>query len=377
MTRWQIALLVVAAAAMAAFAAYAAPRAIEAAGLLRGDLDPAELADRKIARVLDPQAASREIESALTANDADLAQSFLDLAEEHHVSVAPQLAERVAAATAAAHSASQTAENFARGLITGTPDDTASFAGTAVGDLFVFGDVRDAVRESARLISGEPADRLVLGLACVGLAVTAGTYAMLGSGAPVRIGLTVAKAARKTGRLGGRLAEWLGRSLREVVDGSKFEKAIAGASIAHPAAAVRAAREAVKLERTDGILDLVRNVGRVQSKAGTQAALDGLKLANGPQDVARIAKLAEKKGSKTRAILKLLGGGAFVLATGTMQLTSWLLWAALALFGFAATSKAAVERITLWHLRRRKQRSLANEVQQMRNRRLAAIALRG
>ena len=41
------------------------------------------------------------------------------------------------------------------------------------------------------------ADELVLGLACVGLAITAGTYATLGATAPARVGLSVAKAARK------------------------------------------------------------------------------------------------------------------------------------------------------------------------------------
>ncbi len=33
------------------------------------------------------------------------------------------------------------------GFITGEPGDLVGMAGTAVGDLFVFGDIRDAVRE--------------------------------------------------------------------------------------------------------------------------------------------------------------------------------------------------------------------------------------
>ena len=40
-------------------------------------------------------------------------------------------------------------ESFTRGLITGEPDDLVGFAGTALGDLFVFGDIRDAVREGS------------------------------------------------------------------------------------------------------------------------------------------------------------------------------------------------------------------------------------
>lgn len=375
MSRLRIALLLVAALALAAVAWMAVPRAIDAAGLLTEEDDPVELADRKVSLMLDAEITAREIESALAANDADLAQSFVDLAKEHRVPVAPALAARVAAAVEDANSPSRAAENFAKGLLTGEPNDMAGFAGSAVGDLFVFGDVRDAVREGARLAAGEEVDHLVLGLACVGLAVTAGTYASLGTAAPVRVGLTIAKAARKTGRLGAQLADWLSRSVREVVDWGKFQKAIAGATLAQPAVAIRAAREAVKVEKAGGILDVVRNVGRVQGKAGTQAALDGLKIAQGPQDVARLAKLAEKKGNKTRAILKLLGRGAIVVAVGSMQLVSWILWAILALFGFASSVKGATERYTMRRLQQRKERMLAERDQEFRNRRLAALTL--
>jgi hypothetical protein len=375
MSRVWIIFLLLAALALAAFAALAVPPAIEAGRLLADQDDPAELADRQVAQVLDSNVAVREIEAALAANDAELAQSFVDLAQDHRVALAPELVAQVATAVADANSPAQTAENFAKGLLTGEPDDLAGFAGTAVGDLFVFGDIRDAVREGSRLVAGADVDHLVLGLACVGLAVTAGTYATLGTAAPVRVGLTLAKAARKTGRLGGHLAGWLGRSLREVVDWSKLKGAISGATLSRPTVAIRAAREAVKVEKADGIIDLVRNVGRVQGKAGTHAALDGLKVAQGPQDVARIARLAEKKGSRTRAILKLLGRGAIVLAVGSMNLVSWILWAILAVFGFVSSTKGAVERYTLRRLHRRKQRRLAEREQEMRNRRLASLTL--
>jgi len=126
----------------------------------------------------------------------------------------------------------------------------------------------------------------------------------------------------------------------------------------------------LRLNRTAGVRDLVRNVGRVQGKAGTQAAFDSLKIAHGPRDMARIAKLAEKKGSKTRAILKLLGRGAIVLAVGSMHLFSWVLWAVLASLGFASSAKSAVERYTMRRLRRRK----AKQAQEMYKQRLACPA---
>jgi hypothetical protein len=341
------------------------PRGIEAESVLAMQDDPAELADRALDGSFNAATATREIEAALAAKDADLAKSFLDLARDRGVAVEPALSEKVTAAVTEAASASHAADSFARGLITGEPDDVVGLAGTTLGDLFVFGDVRDAVREGSRLASGEEADQLVLGLACVGIAVTAGTYTTFGAAAPARVGLSVVKAARKTGRLGVRMGEWIGRSLREVIDWTALKRAIGGATLSEPLLAVRAAREAVKVEKAGGLMHLVRDVGRVQTKAGTQAALDGLKVAENPAQMARVAQLAEKKGSKTRAILRVLGTSALALTLGTFNLSLWLFGAVLTLWGFVSSTKGAVERVTLQHLQRRKIRDLRRYQQRM------------
>ena len=263
----------------------------------------------------------------------------------------------MAAAVEQANSASAAAGSFASGLVTGEPKDMAGLAGTALGDLFVFGDIRDAVREGSRYARGENYDQLILGLSAVGIAITAGTYATVGAATPARLGLTAVKAARKAGRLSARLADWIGRSVRDVVDWSALKRA--GASVTEPAVAVRAAREAVKVEKADGLVRLVSDVGRVQAKAGTQAALDGLKLAESPREMSRIAALAEKKGSKTRAILKTLGRGAILLSVASFNLAAWVLGAILTLFGFVSSAKAGVERVTFRHLARSKERRAA------------------
>src|SRR5438067_5899032 len=128
-----------------------APRAYEAQWLLAAQDDPAALADYAVARSFTAATAEREINAALAANDADLAKSFLDLARDHKVRVEPALAEKVEVAVADAASTSRSLQSFARGLITGEPEDLSGLAGTAVGDLFVFGDIRDALREGSRL----------------------------------------------------------------------------------------------------------------------------------------------------------------------------------------------------------------------------------
>src|SRR5713226_4419379 len=357
MTGARIALPLGLAVTLAIAALAIVPRGLDADALLSDQDDPVALADRAVARSFDASVAAREINAALAANVADLAQSFLELARDRNVPVDPALAEKVEQATADAASVARSLESFTRGLITGEPDDLIGFAGTALGDLFVFGDIRDAVREGTRLATGGEADELILGLACVGLAVTAGTYATVGLGAPARAGLTVLKAARKAGRLGGRMAAWIDRSLREVVDWSALARAIGG--ISRPALAVRVARDAVKVEKAEGLARLVGDVGRVQAKAGTQAALDGLRLAEGPRDMSRLARLAAAKGGKTRAILKLAGRGAIMLMLGAFDLALWVFSALVTILGFVSSLKRAAERATERYCMRRRLRRAA------------------
>jgi hypothetical protein len=368
MRRTRLVPVLLVAAFLAAGAAYVVPRGLEAQHLLSIEDDPVAIAQRALDETFDADVAQREIEAALAAKDADLAQSFVDLAGDRHVALDPALVEKVKAAVEEENSTLHAAQSFAMGLVTGEPNDVSGLAGTALGDLFVFGDIRDAAREGSRLATGEKADELVLGLAAVGLAITAGTYATGGVAAPARVGLSLAKAARKTGRLSGELATYVARSLRGVVDWGGLKRAAGSISITDPAVAIRAAREAVKIEKAGGLVRLARDVGRVQAKAGTKAALDGLKVAETPREMGRIARLAEKEGSRTRAILKVVGRGAIALSVALFDLGSWILGALLMLFGFVSSLKSATERITMRALRRRKERRLQ---------RFAALTVRG
>lgn len=339
--------VVLGAAFLALLAAYMVPRGVDVGVQLAIADNPAAIAERALDEKFNTGLAEREIKLALAAKDADLAQSFVDLAAARHVAVAPALTEKVRLAVNAEASAMHAAASFAKGLVTGDADDVASLAGTTLGDLFVFGDIRDAVRESTRLAQGEKADTMVLGLSCIGLAITAGTYATLGAEAPTRIGLSLAKAARKAGKLSAELAASVGRMMRGVVDWSRLESALKGVSILQPASAIRAARYAIKVERAGVMLHLARDVGRIEAKAGPRAAFDGLQVAANPREMSRIAKLAEKEGTKTRAIIKVAGRGAIMLSLAAFELGWWIICALVTVFALLTSLKNATERLTL------------------------------
>lgn len=367
--RWQIGLALAGVAVSAAAFAVLWPHARDAGALLLAQDDPVALSDMQMKSALrnNSSVIDQNVEAALSSNDADLAKSFTDLAADTDVPVAADVATKVDAAVAEENSTANTAGRFAKGLITGEADDVASLSGTVAGDLFVFGDIRDVIREGKHLAMGEDTDRLVLGLATIGLAVTAATYVSVGGAVPVRAGLTMVKDARKVGRLGAGLTEWAGRSAHGVVDAPMLQKAVADASIARPGQTISAVKAAFKAEKAGALVRLAKDTGRVAEKAGTKGALDVLRIADGPADVARAAKLAEKKGSQTRAIIKVLGRGALLLAAGAFNLAWWVFAACLAVFGFLASIKATTERLTYSYIQRKKLKRARRELALLQN----------
>ena len=327
---------------------------IESEALLQAQDDPVALADHQLSRTFSAERARREIEAALNAGDIDLALSFVDLARDRNVTIDPAMMARVNAANSTVAVATRAVGNFGRGFLMGESGDIAGLAGTALSDVLVIGDVRDAVREGSRLAAGEPADELVLGLACVGLAITAGTYASLGAAAPARVGVSAVKAASKAGHITTHMSDWLSRSVRDVVDLSALKRVSLSSALVEPTATANVIRQAVRTEKATDLVRVAGDLGRVQTKAGTQAAIDGLKIAQGPRDVSRIAVLAEAKGTRTRAILKTLGRGALVLSASAMSLFSWLFAAVMSLWGFCASCKRGTERATERYIAYRK-----------------------
>jgi hypothetical protein len=322
LTRLLIKLSLGIALCLALASAFSVPTGVDAARTIAVADDPVRLSELALDRHFNAAIATREIEQALGAGDIELARSFVDLAAERGVALTPALIEKTETAEGDAVTPSTRLASFARGFVTGKPEDVASAAGMLTGDLFLFGDVRDVAREGWHGLRGEEVDKVVLGLAGTGIAVTAGLYATGGLATPVRAGLSVVKAARRGGYIGAPLLRLL------------------------------------KVETREGLVQFASNLGRVQSRAGMRGAFDALKIAEHPQDVAKLARLADAKGTKARAIVKLLGRGAIVLTGALFDLALWVFWALLNLLAFCAACKRTVERMTLRHCERRRAKRL-------------------
>jgi hypothetical protein len=288
---------------------------------LAADNNPAKLADLRL-KHFDASAATREIEDALKAGDAELAASFVALSDERAIKLPKELLSRVEQANSAGAAAQRGVYNFAHGFITGEPQDLSGFAGAATGDLLVFGDIRDIVREGSRWARGMETDPLIMGLAAAGLAVTGVTYFSLGAAAPARVGSTLVKVARRTGKLSAKLAD-------DVV-------------------------VLLKARRTGRVTAALTDVAQIQRRAGTRVALESMRHADNVGDLAKASLLAERKGKSTLAIFKTLGRGAIALGAGALAIAGWTLGAASSILFFviAVVSFCAAVLRWLWPSRR-------------------------
>jgi hypothetical protein len=279
---------------------YVLPQGKRAIELRLAADDPVRLADLQLADRFDAERARQEIADALDKDDVELAESFIALAEARGIRVPEELKTKLARAQSPAMRSSRTAGSFGRGFVTGETNDVAGLAGAATGDIIGWGDLRDLAREGWHAVSGQNVNRVLVGMSAAGLAVTAWTYLSAGAAIPVREGLSVAKAAGRAERVGQGLVESASRSLAN----GRAERV--GAAFA--------------------------DLGAVQSKAGTRAALQGLRESQEIGELAKLTRLASAKGRSTLAILKTLGRSAFVFGAVAVTAAGWILGAIVNLF---------------------------------------------
>ncbi|GGC61877.1 hypothetical protein [Chelatococcus reniformis] len=330
------------------------PRAFDARGWLTAQDDPSALTARGLSESFTPDRLRAELEGALDADDVDLAGSFVSLAEARGLAVPAALRERYEAATSSTAEARRMATDFYEGAIRGHGTSGAGLAGTVAADLSGVGDVRDLIREGRRAAGGEEPDRLVVGLAAVGLAISGATIASIGAALPARGGISTLKAAAKGGRLAKPLAADLGRLVHAAVDTQAAKtavKSLAGLDLAAARTAARATVRPASLGALRGIATDVTLIGR---RAGVRATSEALGLARDASELRRVARLAESHGTATRAVLRVLGRGAIVLASGVLALAGWVAAAAayvwLALLLLVAITRR-VARLALWGAR--------------------------
>lgn len=322
----------------------ALPRGIAAARFLAGPRDAPATADYLLNHktVEDYTAAA---ERALADQDDDLAASIAQLAAERGVALPAPLAARITAAQDAA--AARTGSDAWNGFLTGDAPNEAALAGAVAADLTGVGDVRDLYTQAARYVSGEEVDPLIIGLAAVGLGLTAATVATLGAAAPEKAGVSTLKAVKRAGRLSPLLAREVGVVAANALDGQALR--LVGTSMARLdlAAARAASGRVLKAEAVTTLKGLGTDVATIGGNAGYRTTVAALGTATSAKEMGVIARLSSRFGTATRAVM-VMGGAALTFASMAGTAVFWSLSLVLWVVGVMFAAAKLGRRIGRW-----------------------------
>lgn len=160
------------------------------------------------------------------------------------------------------------AKSFITGFVYGDIESIPSLIGCVSGDVFVWGDFRDFVKNSYRYYTGEEVDQINYLLSTIGLAATIAPN--------VDIGISLCKS----------LAKFMTSGMR------KFLLVIL--------------EEAVKLKKYDKVYEFMNTIGNLYKKIGI-GIIDVIQIAKNNEHFRWMSQLIEKYGKRAYSLL-LIGG---------------------------------------------------------------------
>lgn len=243
---------------------------------------------RQMSRALQPEHLLRRIDAAVAEGDVLRLETLVQLAQDESVQLG-DARQRAVAEIRAQHGATDDTTCLQCALDIQVCSTLQQMGTCALPfELSPLGDANALRRNAEAWWSNSEVDRLETALATVGLGATGaallsgGTAAVMA--APVKLGASVARVARRLGTLQPGLISGLRRLVPE------------GSPLTSPTA-LRALR---------GPLAEMGTVVRNTSFADTVVLL---RHADSPEDIARLARVAEAQGPATRATFDVLGKG--------------------------------------------------------------------
>ncbi|HEV7255302.1 MAG TPA: hypothetical protein VGN97_19630 [Mesorhizobium sp.] len=277
-------------------------------------VDPAVLIEGHLAGAT-AEAYRREIESAIQAGDAELAQSLLGLAAQREIPPDPLIEKQVAAIQP-----DSVAENVWDG-VKGEADSPEGFAVELTTDLLVIGDLRDLAKQAWAY---PEQDNTIVALAAAGVAASAATAVSGGAAGPAKLGISALKIAKRAGKLNAKLLRSLSALSAKAVD-LRALKEVGGRAVRLDWGGAKAsAVRIVDRKVVDELLSGGGSLGRLARARGPKAMLDTLATAETTTDLKTLGKLSDHAGPSYRAVLRMSGSKILRPFKRAVRGTKWI-----------------------------------------------------
>ncbi|MCJ8326787.1 MAG: hypothetical protein MJK08_06765 [Campylobacterales bacterium] len=194
-------------------------------------------------------------------------------------------------------------KSFSLGFIEGEANDSSSLAGSIVSDMTLYGDLRDISKEGNKLIHNEDYDEIVLGISIIGLALTATTYVSLGSAAPLKVGTSILKIAKKTNKLSKPFIKYISKTIRKTINIKQIKK-IDFSSFSKIKSSFKNVSKNIDVSHSK---ELFSKINKIKKNTSSLDTIYLLKYIDKEKDLSKVMKISKTYGKNTKAVFKVLG----------------------------------------------------------------------
>ncbi len=213
--------------------------------------------------------------------------------------------------------------HFSEGFITGKASDASGITGAFASDFTVIGDARDLYQQYQLHNKGEEVNQLIVGLAGVGIGLTAATYGSAGSASVAKAGTSTLKVAAKTGRLTKNFSAELVRISSKVFDWRLFKQSVKQTNNLSDLS--RVAKKSFHPSALMPLQKMAKNIDHIRVNTSLADTLHLLRYVENSDDLRRLEKFTLKHKQYSKGILKITGKGALRTARVLRKTTAFFL----------------------------------------------------
>lgn len=226
---------------------------------------------------------------------------------------------------------------FTSGFIDGESSSMVEMSGSIASDLTLYGDFRDLKKEGTKYVDDKPYDAFILNISLVGIGLSASQLLSAGITTPLKVGASVIKVAKKSGKLTKPFTKVLSKKLSKTID-TKLLKTLEFNSLFKLDKTTKTIAKSIDIKP---VKSLFNDVNLIKKNTSIVDTITLMKYVDTPRDLKAIGKISSTYKANTKGVMRVLGKGALRAGKSVIKFTTLLLWKLVgfifSLFGFIFT----------------------------------------
>ena len=258
------------------------------------------------------------ITTALNQKNFDDIKMYQNLAKMLDITLSKRTLQSIAEENSLGKKMWRNIKAFGSGFLSGKSDSAVGLGGSIASDMTLYGDLRDIKREGSKYRNGEDYDAFVLKISLIGVGLSATQLLSVGATTPLKVGASVMKVAKKSGKLTKPFTKIIATRLSKTID-PKILKTLDAKAIA-------------KNMNLAPVKGLFKEINGIKKQTSTVDTLALLKYVNNTNDLRKIGKLSKTYKTNTKGVMKVLGKRALRAGKMVIKYTSKFIVGIIGLF---------------------------------------------